>query len=493
MERPGLYNAAIAKLGPEAIQAANGEGLSPEQKNVHFAMHCNGFAMRNGTWEYDNTVRGEFIPLFKGQDTAFFGPNAQSQFYYGSANKADHFHEAFKQDQVIKAIEKYRDGDDDEAARIAYILGGIIRHYSSRNISSPYLTIGDVRYVADMTRLGVKGSGDAVASAMAMYVLSNKAYQKDRKFNGEVYHMAEAIAEDPTDVKITVDMGVSQVDRLHSFLAKKSRIKNIAHPTEEISDYMKFLDILPTVGAEFHFLPEAFEQDDNFWQKLAILNMSQYQRGSYIQMSRNDYGVIEVRMNPSVYPVTIANWQHMIEVLPELKQAYFTATVNRKGRDGDFSWEDERDKALLEAVRGIGLVSYVAKFESVEDAQRAQIGFGSVYLGQTVRLNEGQYDFTGHWSDNEKSFGQFSVYAGYGNNMYDLMYYLSMVMAKPDILSPFDKERLCGVQTLEDALSLDHDEVTEILGTIQDSVQNDPELDLVTEASNEIIATLKPE
>jgi len=102
-------------------------------------------------------------------------------------------------------------------------------------------------------------------------------------------------------------------------------------------------------------------------------------------------------MNPSVFPITVANWNQMrYLLLPELGEAYFTVTL---GRESDnFDWKAEGDKILLENLKSLGLIIYAANFSDVPpQSNKQEIDFGEVYLGQTVRVKGEFIEIDGFW------------------------------------------------------------------------------------------------
>lgn len=259
----------------------------------------------------------------------------------------------------------------------------------------------------------------------------------------------------------------------------------------DTKEYEEALEGFPTVGAEFHFSKDAPSKLPNFWQRLAILNMSQYQRDSYVQLSRNDRNVIEVRMNPSIYPITVANWNHLRLLLPELNQTFFTITFNRKN-EGNFSWENTDDKALLDKLRTLGMLSYAAMFENVPASKKTEeINFGSIYLGQTVRILNGEYKSSGHWGEGEGKHGQMGIYAGFGDNLPYLAYYPSMVLANPDILESIPRD-LFSVKTLNDALAVTSNDRKKAFIALQSRIAADERLNKAFKAGNKIIELLNP-
>lgn len=493
MEREGLYSSIAGSARLEKTSASLAEG----EHDFYFGMLCNGFfRSRKGKWHFNPNTQEIFLPEFTGQRVSFFGPFSSSSEdgFYKTSKEVDRaeLERVFNQQPVVDAIGKYRDIDEDQAARIAFIFGGVARYLRARFGTSVGLDdiVGSVNLVAEMAKLGEKNSGDAIASAMAMYVISSNSFESSREFKGGVFHMSEAIRGDTIEPVETADLGLSQVARLKSFLGKVFLAE--AHELEDISEVMGTFENFPTVGAEFHFPVNSQYKYPNFWQRLAILNMSQYQRGSFVQLSRNDRDVIEVRMNPSVYPVSIANWNHIRRVLPELDEAFFSVTIGRD-YDGDFHWSDLRDEILLNKLSALGLLTYAGMFvEPPKRGIRGEVNFGDAYVGQTVRLHGGEYKFSGVWAGDKGNHGQLSVYAGFGDNFPQLAYYLSMALAKPDILK-FLPSRLGSRGTsLEEAFSTGSRARSRVFRTLQRSIAEDGDLSKVYDAGNKIMERLNP-
>lgn len=493
MSRPeSLHAKGSGEVGPDT-QLFNVEQLSEYEKAFYFAMRCNGYLrVKNGGWRFKPLLMVPFVKEFEGQRVSFFGPGPNDILFANIGVDIPRLQNAFRQPPVLDAIRKYRQFDEDQASRIAFLLGGLIRH-ATFDSSSLAEIAKSVNFAARMAMLGEKRSADTIVSSMAMYIISGGSLEEDKSFERSVYHMGEAVAEDPIKPQETSDLGLSQVARLRGFWDKIQETR--ARPMPDISEDMAVFADFPTVGAEFHFPSDAPTRYPNFWQRLAILNMSQYQRGSYIQLSRNDRDVIEVRMNPSLYPITIVNWNHLRLLLPELNQAFFTITINRGDFHGDFHWRNTYDTPLLGKLQRVGMVCYAALFENVPHAERSEeINFGSVYLGQTVKLQEGKYNFTGNWRGGEGLHGQFGIYAGFGDNLPHLAYYLSMVLANPDILPNEDLPFFYNeARTLQGALELlwPH-ERRRIFSVLQGGIEDDRRLRAAAQAGRRMMELLNP-
>ncbi len=482
-----LYSLAVRSIRPD-VQLFDDEHLSTSERNLHFAMRCNGYFMLiNGQWIFDPNVVKPFSEEFKGQQVSFFGPNSSGKFFSSFEQVSyERFIRAFDQQLLTSAIAKYRDVDEDLAARIAFIFGGIVRYLTPQTDE----LVNAVGFAARMSLLGEGRSGAAIVSAIAMYIISGGSLEQDNHFVGQVYHMAEAIGKDPVNPLETEDLGLSQVVRLKTFVEGISTEEG--KPLTDIVQYKGAFDRFPTVGAEFHFDLDVSKKHPDFWQRLAILNMSQYQRGSYVQLSRNDRDVIEVRMNPAIYPITIANWNHMKLLLPDLNQAFFTITLNRKIASGNFIWTNNKDEVLLNNLLAIGMLTYAGVFDDVPHATKAEeIDFGAIYLGQTVKINNGEYVFSGNWEGvKEKQYGQLGIYAGFGDILPHLAYYLSMVLTNPDILQSVDRGILSRIGTLDDALTLKPTHRQSIFRAIQRSIEGDGNLRRAFESGDKILELL---
>lgn len=489
----GLYVAAVSKFTPGEELAGFDEKLKQHERDFHFAMHCNGlFMLSGGKWVHSPEAVTPFLEEFKGQNVSFYGPESKDRFFSSEVAGQEHFSQVFSQHYITDAIRKYREIDEDEAARIAFLFGGIVRIGSTApdTMENAELVARAVEFVARMSLLGDRKSGDAVTSAAAMYVLSGGDIQYDNNFAGNVYHMGEAVSEDQISPRDTLDLGLSQTLRLRAFMDKVKFQE--PKPVPDIGEQIKALEKFPTVGAEFHFPADIADQSPDFWRKLALLNMSSYQRGSYIQMSRNDRGVIEVRMNPSVYPISIANWNHMRLILPEMDEAFFTLTINRP-EERSFRWTNKNDEELLNNLRGLGMLSYAGLFEDVPHLGRPEeIDFGSIYLGQTVKLIDGEYKYTGLWNGKEGNNGQLAIYAGFGDTFPHLAYYLSMALADPNIFDSFKKNFFRSTRTLDQALSVTADNRKGVFNMLQARIDRDRRLREASEAGHQIIELLNP-
>lgn len=484
----------IGKLNSE-LNLSDHEDISRTEKMLLFAMFCNGYRpqTKTGGWIFDNNIVSGLSQEFKGQQISFYGPSNHMPFFQINNCPPDIYAHIFNQEPVTGLIGKLIDeGAVEQAGRTAFLLGGVVRQSQPQISSSPEKTeniIKAVKFAAEMTSLGDKKSADALTSCSAMYLNSNQGALKDEEklklLKRYGYYMSDAIRRDPVLPVNTLDLGLSQVARLRTFLNNIYQQNSPDLPN--ITPERKIFNEFPTVGAEFHFSPDTTEKYENFWERVALLNMSQYQGESSIQLSRNDRDVIEIRMNPSVYPVTTANWQRMLGILPELNTAFFTVTLNRK--DTSFRWINLEDKKILDKLRGLGMLSYAGMFDKLlQLGKREEIDFGGVYLGQTVTLNEGSYCFEGDWNGGEGSYGQFGLYVGYGNTLPGLAYYLSMALAEPDILNL--NLDLANIRTIQDALALPEKQIRYIFTALKSRIEMHPKLGQAKRAGEKMYSAL---
>lgn len=456
-------------------------------QDIRFGMNCNGYHFENGDWKFYQGSTDLLTEEFEGQGISYFGPSQYDSFFSERNIHPREFIRAFDQPEVGRLIGRYRRTDQDLASRLSFILGGIIRHLNYKTAKHEDIA-KSVGFAAKMSLIGSEKSADAIASSMAMYIISGGSIYDDNNFAKRVYRMSEAIDLDPVEPKWTKDLGLSQVARLRGY----SALLNSGTPEDlpDISQSTRSFRGFPTVGAEFHFPVDIVDSDPNLWKRLAILNMSQYQRGSFIQMSRNDRGVIEVRMNPSTYPIATANWNWLRRLIPELSRSYFWITLNRPQQD--FSWEGS-DDTLIEKLRGVGLLNYVGIFEDVPAKQaRGEINFGQLYLGQTVRLRHGEWEFSGAWSGTTRDHGQLSIYAGFGETFHTLAYNLSMALANPDILKSV-KVDLASIQDLHHAFSIDKARRRLVFTTLQNQIERNERLGIALREGEIIIKMLSPD
>lgn len=348
------------------------------------------------------------------------------------------------------------------------------------------LTSPEAEYKSRMKKLGKGKSREAIQHAINIYLLSNKnPRETDSHFERNIKLMAEAIAEDQIVPHQTEDLGLSQTIRLWRFF-KKIQSEGVdvpkTFPSPDISEHQETFSQFPTVGAEFHIPNHPDNLHPNFWRRLAILNMSQHQKGSSVPFSKEEQGLIEIRLNPSIYPVAIATWNHMRLLLPELNQNYFTITMNWKNTN--FSKKDHIP--LVTSLQTLGNLSYAAFFKNVPPVERPnELDFGDWYIGQTVKVKNGRYDTPGGIY---YGTGQLNLYSGYGEIFPHLSYYLSMAMVEPELT------KLTGDRTITATQAVDTKEeyIRNIFERINDIIVRDPKLYQATQTGERIISQLNP-
>lgn len=460
------------------------------QTNLEFAMFANGYSLDEGKWHFHPPQFMAISEEFRPENISFSGPSVNALFFRDRGINPERFLEIMNQPSVLETVTKYRRINPARARKISYFLGGIIRHLDS-NIVALIGIRNKVDFAAKMIGLGEQKSGEAITAGISMYIISGGSTSHDVGFAGSVYHMADSIREDPISPRQTSDLGLSQVARLQGFVDRKDGRTPKSFP--DISDDLEKFDGFPTVGAEFHLPPEIARDNKTLWKRLAMLNISQYQRGSYIQLSRNDQDVIEIRMNPSVYPVTIANWKHIKLLVPEINSAFFTLTLNRPKPGSDFQSLDKSDVDIYQKIRSLGLLTYASFFDNnPQQGNSGEIDFGEIYLGQTVRVNEGDYEFTGVWGGNRQSHGQLALYMGLGKNFPYLAYYTSMVLDNTEILDSSGLGSLPWVRNINGALETSPEFKSNVFRILDRSIDSDPRLAGAREAGIEIYNALRP-
>ncbi len=456
--------------------------------NIDFSMGANGFFRDGDGWRFNPDALRNTKLQFDAQQVSFFGPSdAEKPFFMSELTSPGQFAITFRKPGIAETIEKYRRIDAPLAHRTAYLLGGIIRQLTVDGIHSRDIQDA-VEFASRVAKLGEGKSGDAITSAISLYLISGGSTRPDKDFNGWVYRMSEAIRDDQIIPRDTHELGLSQVARLRGF---KDRLQG-DEPSEmpDLRHELELFDEFPTVGAEFHIPLKDPDRARSFWKRLALLNMSQYQRESHIQMSRTDKGVVEVRMNPSVYPVTIANWEHIKSILPEIQGSFYWITLNRRHAGADFNWGNADDANQIRKLRDLGLLTYAATHDSTPGMEsNGEIDFGEIYLGQTVRVKDGGYDFSGQWNGKQGKNGQLSIYAGFGNNLPHLAYYLSMAMVNPEVVS---RTPLLGNnRPLTQAVDLASHEKESLFSRIHREIEKDPRLSMATRTGRDIVRTLR--
>ena len=461
------------------------EKLPQAMQDLSFAMGANGYILRS-----DGTLQAtDFRTLQK--DTNYLETVFRTPDFLSLSDSGDIVANALHQTPVLDVVRRYRGIDEGEAGRISFLLGGIARSLNYRGVKTEDIASA-VAFSADMIKLGERRSGEAIAAAMAMYLLSGGSYEEDRYFKQNVYYMAEAITGDPITPWETADLGRSQAARLLGFVRKRQNaqdVKKIIVPAT--AQYREVFATLPTIGAEFH-ITGTKEINATFWKRVAMLNMAQYQSGSHIPFSRNEEGLIEIRMNPSIYPVATVTWKLMRLLLPELNRSYFTMTVNRRVADFSMGWDDNNVITLLHAL---GNLHYATFFNNVPQvATPEQVNFGDRYLGQTVRVTNGRFSLTGNWGGKGGQEGQLNICTGFGDLFPGLAFYLSMGLVEPAIL---EEKRVLGYDIrkaalLSEAIKFKERDIWNIFKTLDTSIENNPRLNNAIQLGERIIKEFSP-
>ena len=346
-----------------------------------------------------------------------------------------------------------------------------------------------------------------------------------------VYEMSSSIFKDPVNPRKIEELGLSQAYRLYGLLNQSRKLPDVS---------LEGLSELPTIGAEFHFDREL----EGIYENLFFLNMAQYHENSSIALSGRDDGVIEVRTNPSYYPVTVANWDLMKKIVP-LDDAYFSLTVtpipedakklnqlksltniihadnyksvkkfgvSYKERFRDISlavgalsllispaffnsWGMNNYYNALSMAITCPLAFYLAlKIERPIHNRRGEIGIGEHYFGQTQKLDNGEFDLTGKVHKvngkipkrkSKRDKLQLSIYSGYGNVFPTQAYYVSMAYLEPEILEIV--ERGVGNISVNDAVEMSKKDIENILSTVDRKIMGNSKLSEITERGHNIV------
>lgn len=390
------------------------------------------------------------------------------------------------QKAVLDVVHRYRQIDEGEAGRICFLLGGLARTLKYKNVNNKEIAAA-LAFTADMVRLGERRSGEEITAALVMYVLNGGSVEENPTFKSNVSRMAEAITEDQIFAQEIADLGMSQAARLLGFVRKMQNGQgedfNSTLPT-----YQEVLTAdLPTIGAEFH-IPAIKEVNDTFWQRVAMLNMAQYQSGSYIPLLKTEEGLIEIRMNPSIYPVAVATWNLMRLLLPELNRSYFTITISCREVD----YNAKADNSLIKLLHALGNLCYTSSFKEVPRVTTLhQVKFGDRYLGQTVRIVDGRFILTGRGGVD--SFGQLNICSGYGDLFPNLAFYLSMALTEPAMLERHILGHDIGrAQSLGIAIKFKEKDIWNIFEALNRSIVANPRLYDVVEHGQRIMEELRP-
>lgn len=407
-------------------------------------------------------------------------------------------------------------GDSITQSRVGFILTGLVGHSSFYWMDSS-VGIERVKYAVDLIASGGVKSAEAIAVAAASYIHSGGVIG-DVRLLSDTAIMARAIEADPIRAQETPDLGLSQAFRLNYFrdpldqsrpyekriqtpFSRRGLMRNFQNQRpqrlerwdpalEEWERINQLEPNLPTIGGEFHFAPDfrdgnvppIFVQNTTLLRRLAILNMSQYQRGSSIPFSRMDGRVPEVRMNPSTFPVASAIWGMMTILVPELNRNYFNISVG--DRSGMYLREVDMD--LAKRMHSLGSLLYAANYKTVPATEnRGGVYFGDYWFSQTVQINAGKFKLGGDYDKR----GQLNFFLGYGRMFEELSLYLSMVAVEPRLLDGIGG--LNQSTSPKSAVELNEHDIEGKIIRINDFIRNDPKLLQLTERGDTLTALLK--
>lgn len=311
---------------------------------------------------------------------------------------------------------------------------------------------------------------EALQSALEFYPNQSESQEENPEFFKKIHLMSDAIDRDRLKVWTTEDLGISQTLRLRMFLESfengNSDSGNLSGEWPQIGN-KEIFGGFPTIGAEFH-IKKNDPKYDNFWERLLILNMSQYQKDSKVPLSKAEDDIIEVRMNPSIYPIAVSTWMLTKRVLPEIQSCYFTLTLGQK--DNNFSLENDSQLSLIKSLQTLANLAYVSFWDHIGGEDLPWIlPFGGFYIGQTVRVKDGTFSLTGNATESE---GQLNLYSGFGDIFPKLAFYLSMAFADQRIADFVGKYVGKGLN-IQKAAEINDSEVTLIWNTINNLIYKD--------------------
>ncbi|MBI2327621.1 hypothetical protein HYU92_04875 [Candidatus Curtissbacteria bacterium] len=188
-------------------------------------------------------------------------------------------------------------------------------------------------------------------------------------------------------------------------------------------------------------------------------------------------------MNPSIYPISVATWNLMRQVLPEINKAYFHITINWK----DANFRQSEHSELARRLQTLGSLCYAACFKEAPPPTPPKDGlsFGDWYIGQTVKVKNGIYSLIG----NASAEGQLALFTGLGDLFPDLAYYSSMAMVNPEMVAFAAKYKKI---TIREAFEMKENDIRDIFESLNSRLMTDSRLQQATEDGQKIIAQLSP-
>ena len=377
------------------------------------------------------------------------------------------------------------------ARRINYLIEGVSYELAMKDLArGTQDLIPKIEFMVSSAKIASLSpkSSEAATAALAKYILLEGQITESKGFQEDLGQMAEAVSKDPITPLFTADLGISQGLRLKAFIRNKQGLQ-ADQKADEVSSLSAKLSGLPTLGGEFHFTPvdaldPAHPIEPSLLRRMIFANMSQYQPGSFVPFAGKDMRVPELRMNPSNYAVSTANWEMLSHLFPELNTSYFTVTLGKTG-NGEF---DTSDAYLLGRLRGLASLVYAANFTGVSpEAHAGTSNFGDAWMGQTVTLEDGKFQLKG---DARVSRGQANIFAGAGRTYPDMAYYLSMGMNRRDMLPTIaESARLTPDYAVGNYFE---GQILEVFNKANSIIKGDPTLVDATLAGQRIMNSLRP-
>lgn len=371
-----------------------------------FMKKANGYYQNgSGLWSYDGKTNLEY-------------PKDLMRLSLGTLPHRDEELAALTGEKILRSATRFRGIDEDLAIRFCQRIGYALRCFQpgeSESVASA---------MSQLANMATPSSMEAVLASGIQYFSQTRDFELSDEFKGNVFGMADAIDQDWTSYTKTADIGLSQVRRARAFLGYGN---NYQSQDQVLGN--SYLDAWPTIGAEFHLSPEG-PFNETFWQRVALWNMTQYQDNSSIPFSALYQGSVEIRMNPSIYPLAIVNWTLLNDILPEVSKSTYFMTLCPS--EGNFRSKDKSTTTALRELTNLARLCYLLEYEtSPEQGPGGDVDFGDTHISQTVQLINGSLQLVGNFNE----YGQLAFYTGIRDNFPTLAYYLSMGHIAPELLS----------------------------------------------------------
>ncbi len=414
--------------------------LSLAANGVYFDQH--------GELQLSETLTKEQKSKYLNLEKSLFGPNGNTNFGCSEISDVEDLGAVLNESAVRNLFHEQFLIDPISMVRMAYLIGGVnnVMYYDKFSFGK---RMDASRFIGHTSSLGQSiRSREAIAAGMSKYVLSGGNLERDQLLYENILRVGAAIDQDPVIIKTSSDLGLSQFFRLRNVLAPSSH-KN-AELSRLYTEYKQMADQYPNSSMTFYLSTNVPELKESYLlANLALLNCLQYQPNSPIELAGIKRGITTLKTNPSIEPVTNALYNMLKLVQPSIAVSYSTVSLCRPEVASDF--DAVNDARLITSTVALSRAVYAGRYHLPEahylnfaGEEEPVINLGDAYFDQSVLVNNGRFLHKG----TDSSPSGLSVFAGFGDNVKALNYFLIYLNANPHLSKVLPG--LAGIRSLAD-------------------------------------------